>query len=120
MIFALIGVGVLVALVVTVLVVGSLLPEGHVAARSAVFKAPAEKLYERIADFERHADWRPQVKKIEKLDDRNGHPSWRETNDFGVMTFERLEADPPRKLVSVIADPDLPFGGSWTFELAPA
>jgi hypothetical protein len=27
---------------------------------------------------------------------------------------------PPRRMVTRIADPDLPFGGGWTFELEPA
>jgi hypothetical protein len=30
-----------------------------------------------------------------------------------------LEADPPHKLVTRIADPHLPFGGSWTYEITP-
>jgi hypothetical protein len=30
-----------------------------------------------------------------------------------------VEITPPRKLVSRIADPKLPFGGTWTFEITP-
>jgi hypothetical protein len=33
--------------------------------------------------------------------------------------YEIVEAAPPRRLVTRVADPDLPYGGTWTFELAP-
>jgi hypothetical protein len=33
--------------------------------------------------------------------------------------MEHVERQPPRRLVTRIADADLPFGGTWTFELAP-
>ena len=33
------------------------------------------------------------------------------------MTYEITEMQPPHKLVSKIADDDLPFGGRWTYEL---
>ena len=31
-----------------------------------------------------------------------------------------LLRSPPRPFVARIADPDLPFGGTWTYEIAPA
>jgi hypothetical protein len=34
--------------------------------------------------------------------------------------MEQVDREPPRRLVTRIADPDLPFGGTWTFELTPA
>lgn len=33
--------------------------------------------------------------------------------------YEIVEQVPPRRLVTRVADPDLPYGGTWTFELAP-
>jgi len=33
------------------------------------------------------------------------------------MAVERME--PPRVLVARIADPKLPFGGTWTYEITP-
>ena len=38
----------------------------------------------------------------------------------GDILFEVAERVPDRRLVTRIADPSLPFGGRWTFELAPA
>jgi hypothetical protein len=34
------------------------------------------------------------------------------------MTFVTEESDAPRRLVVRIADPDLPFGGTWTYDIA--
>ena len=33
------------------------------------------------------------------------------------MPLEVLESDPPRKMVTRIADPNLPFGGTWTYQI---
>ena len=44
---------------------------------------------------------------------------WREHGDNGTITFEIVEARPPARLVRRIADPSLPFGGTWTYELTP-
>jgi uncharacterized protein YndB with AHSA1/START domain len=41
---------------------------------------------------------------------------WREYGR-NTITFERVEIEPPTRLVTRIADPDLPFGGTWTFDL---
>jgi len=46
---------------------------------------------------------------------------WHETDKHAqTITYEALESSPPRKLVVHIADPNLPFGGSWTYEITPA
>jgi hypothetical protein len=44
---------------------------------------------------------------------------WREVGGDGTITYERTEEQRPRRLVSRIADETLPFGGSWTYDLAP-
>jgi hypothetical protein len=60
------------------------------------------------------------VKKLERLPDRDGKASWVETMSGGriPMYFERMER--PSLLVARIADPSLPFGGTWTYRIAPA
>ena len=44
---------------------------------------------------------------------------WREVGKHDVVTFEEVEAAPPRRLVARIADPSLPYGGSWTYVVTP-
>ena len=52
------------------------------------------------------------------LAEENGRKRWRETDAHGeAVTYEAVERTPPRRLKSRIATPDLPYGGTWTFEL---
>jgi hypothetical protein len=45
---------------------------------------------------------------------------WREIDSNGAITYERVETVAPTRIVNRIADPSLPFGGSWTYEIAPS
>lgn len=115
---ALIGLGILVAAIVLVWVIGMLLPKGHVATRSAKFKVPRERVWELLADFAGQPSWRKNLKGVERAADQNGHEVWVEVNSRGErMPYETLEAVAPVKLVRKIADPTLPFGGTWTWEM---
>lgn len=114
-----VGGGVL-ALVALVLVVGTLLPEDHRATMHRTVPGSPEAVWEVMTDISGLPDWRPGVDEVERLPDRNGMPVWRESGSTGAMTLEATEWIPPRRMVTRIADEELPFGGSWTFELEPA
>jgi hypothetical protein len=73
-------------------IVGALLPMNHVAARQAAFHQPPEALWTAIASPPNERD----------------------------LTYETLESDPPRRLVIRIHDRNHNFGGTWTYEIAPA
>jgi uncharacterized protein YndB with AHSA1/START domain len=115
----LVVVAALVAVVVLVALVGSLLPRGHVASCRSRLGKPPEAVWAVIADHQGAAAWRPDLRSVEQLPDRDGRPVYREHGRHGAMTLEVVESKPPGRLVTRIADPDLPFGGSWTFEVAP-
>ena len=36
-----------------------------------------------------------------------------------AVTYRVVESAPPRRLVTRIADQNLPYGGSWTYDLTP-
>jgi hypothetical protein len=113
--WALIAVASLVAVVVAVLVIGWLLPKGHVAVRRARFKQPPHVIWETITG---PPDWRPDVVSYEMLPPVDGRLQWREVDrQKQSILFERVEAKPPQRLVTRIADPNLPFGGTWTQEI---
>jgi uncharacterized protein YndB with AHSA1/START domain len=119
--WVLIALAVVVVLVLVVVVVGFLLPVKHTASRTASFPVPPEKLWQVITTIPELPSWRKGLGKVEVLPDRNGHVVWRETDSSGsAITFEVIEADAPKKLVTRIADTDLAFGGSWTYEIVPA
>jgi len=113
--------GVLAGLVLLVVVVGSLLPKEHVASRSIQLAQPPEAVWATITDFARQPTWRPELRSVELVSEENGQPIWREIPKRGMpMTLQTMEADQPRRLVRRIADPKLPFGGRWIYELEPA
>ena len=96
---------------------GAALRVKHTATRSATFKASPQQVWDVIAG---PPTWRPDVTRYEELPVREGHRVWIEYGKAdSKMTYEVVESDPPRKLVSRIADPHLPFGGTWIYEIAP-
>lgn len=110
----------LAVVVLIVVVVGAMLPKAHTASRTARIALPPDALFALLADVDRYQSWRPDVKSLQRLPDRDGKPAWIE--DVGGMKiplhFERM--DRPSRLVSRIDGSDLPFGGSWTYQIAPA
>ena len=112
-------VGVLVAVVLLVVVVGYLLPTSHVASMSAQYAASPDSIWVSLTDVAAFPQWRRDVQRVEILADENGQRGWREHANGDVITYRIVEADPPRRLVSRIADENLPFGGTWTYQLAP-
>lgn len=78
-----------VALVVLVTIIGAMLPKAHTATRSAVVAQSPEAVYAFALAKARD----PQ--------------------------YEIVEDQPRRRLVTRIADKSLPYGGSWTIDLAP-
>jgi hypothetical protein len=105
------------ALVAIVAVIGLLLPKTHTATRRARYRQPPEAIYAAISG---PPDWRPDVKKYEELPAVNGRKRWREVTGWGdAVLYELQEADPPRRLVTRIADDSLPYGGTWNFEITP-
>jgi uncharacterized protein YndB with AHSA1/START domain len=108
-------------LVVIVVVIGSLVPQKHVATRAARFGQPPDIIWAAMTDIPAFPSWRPGVKSVERLPDRNGLPAWREVDNRGqAIPFEVIEWTPPQTLVVRIADSKLPFGGTWTYALRAA
>ncbi len=103
--------------VVLMAIFGASLPVKHTATRTASFKASPQQVWDLISG---PPNWRPEVTLYEELPPVDGHRMWIEYGKGGSkMTYEAVESDPPRKLVTRVADPHLPFGGTWTYEIAP-
>jgi uncharacterized protein YndB with AHSA1/START domain len=105
---------------VVVVVIGYSLPTAHTATRTLRLALPPEALYAVLSDVDRYPSWRPNVKSLVRAPDREGRPAWVEdTGGMKIpMYFERM--DRPSLLVARIADPSLPFGGTWTYRITPA
>jgi len=111
--------GLLVALVLIVCLIGYMLPKSHVASASARFAAPPDSIWTSLTDVAAFPKWRPGLTKVELLPDENGQRGWREIGKHDAVTYRVVESLPPRRLVTRIADPDLPYGGTWTYDLTP-
>lgn len=98
---------------------GWLLPKAHRVTREAQFDQPPQAVWKAITDIEAMPTWRQGLKSVKHLPDQKGLPSWVETSASGTIRFETLVFEPPAKWVVRIADPKLPFGGSWTYEITP-
>jgi uncharacterized protein YndB with AHSA1/START domain len=105
------------AVVLVVTVAGYALPQNHVASREALIPASPASLFQTILDVAKHPEWRSDVTRVEVL--AQDPLKWREYAGGDVITFEVVENRPPERLRVRIADHDLPFGGTWTYELAP-
>jgi len=109
----------LAAVVVAVVLIGMALPQAHVARRRATYRQPPEVVWQAITTIEEFPRWRSDVKRIDRAD-HDGRIAWREIGRNGELPLEIVEAQPRARLVTRIAGAKLPFGGTWTYELAPA
>ena len=107
----------LAGLLIVVIVIGALLPKKHKASRTVSLHHPAESVWSLISG---PPTWRPEVTNYQELPLHEGHRMWRETDRHKqTITYQAIESVPPRHLVTKIADPNLPFGGTWTYEIVP-
>jgi hypothetical protein len=86
---------VLVAVAVAVTAIGLLLPRNHVASRTLSLHRSPEDIWAVISNVALN----------------------RELSESDVPV-EIVESRPPSRLVSRIADPTLPFGGTWSYAVA--
>jgi len=98
--------------------IGSRLAQSHRASVARTFPVPPDVIWAAITEVEAFPSWRSGVKRIERLPDRNGFPVWVEEGRSGKMTLAIERMERPRILIGRIADPNLPFGGTWTYEIA--
>jgi hypothetical protein len=114
-----VGVASLFAAAALILAIGMLLPEDHVARAEALVAAPPDRVAALVRDVEGQPRWRTGVTRIETVERTPGTLLYVEHSKQGAIRFEFSERVPGRRFRSVIADPDLPFGGSWNIELTP-
>jgi hypothetical protein len=98
---------------IVVVLIGYALPKEHVASRKVVVRASPEDVFALISG---PSAWRGM--KYEQLSE--SPLKWRETDKSGdAITYERVETTLSKRIVNRIADPKLPFGGSWIYEVSP-
>jgi hypothetical protein len=116
---ALIVGSVIVALVLGIVMVGWMLPVAHRASREAVYRAAPGALFAAVSNVSEYPKWRPSVKEVEVLPAEGGEQRFREIGGNGRILFAIESVEPNTRMTTRIADPSLPFGGRWTYELSP-
>ena len=115
--WALVALGAIAVVAGVAVAIGSTLPRDHVATVRARFSASPVAVWAVIADPLSAATWRPAVKKVVALPDRDGQKSWSEETGNGTITYVLVGSEPPRTMTTRIADGALPFGGQWEYVL---
>lgn len=113
------GVAGLVALFAVVWSTGYFLPAEHSVSVSREVAGTPQEVWGVLTRPDAYPDWRSEVRAVEGLSNEGDAVRWRETTGQGAVTYRRVSAQPPRRLVVEIADQDLPYGGQWTYELEP-
>ena len=111
----------LLVVVVVVTVYGATLPVQHKAASYARFHQTPEVLWATVTDFPGMPAWRRGVSSVERLPDRDGQPVWLVHEGGNGLPLVVAEAEPGKWLKTVISpDADLPFGGTWAWQISAA
>jgi hypothetical protein len=112
----LVVVGLLAGAVIAIVAVGALLPVNHTETRTVTLRQSPDEVWKTVSDVDGYPSWRPGVRSIKRLDDG----FWQEYDGRQLVTYEQVEATPPTRFVTRIADERLPYGGTWTVQVAPA
>jgi uncharacterized protein YndB with AHSA1/START domain len=111
---------IVIAIPLTLAAVGAFLPQNHVASRTIAIAAPPERVFAAISDVDRFTAWRSGLKSVEKLPDDGKGARFIERSGNGDILFRIETLEPNTRMVARIADPKLPFGGSWTYVITPS
>ncbi len=112
-------VGTLVGLILLISAAGAMLPRAHVARVEALLSAPPARVAAMVRDVEAQPRWRRGVTAIEVVERRADGLLYIERQGRQPILFDFAETVPDTRFVGTIADPKLPFGGTWTFALTP-
>jgi hypothetical protein len=113
----LVALGVVVLLALVVVVVGALLPAEHEASRTLFLPRSAREIWSAVTGWRELPQWRSGVKESRRLEgDRRG---WVEVGDSGELPLAIVEEQAPHHLVLEIATDELPFSGTWSYNIEP-
>jgi uncharacterized protein YndB with AHSA1/START domain len=103
-----------------VVLAGTMLPRDHLATMSITLRAEPARVWALVSDVGGTARWRPDVKAVEAQTPVEGRERFVEVGRHGRTPFEVVFREPPGRQVVRVLDDGMPFGGTWTYELAPS
>jgi hypothetical protein len=111
---------VIVLAICTALYMGSRLPMEHTASVTDTIPASQQKVWGIITDVGSGPSWRTGLKAVTLLPPQSGAQCWAEVQNSMTMPLCADVRQAPTRQVVRIADPKLPFGGTWMYVLEPA
>lgn len=114
----LIVIAALIGVVAVVVLIGSLLPSAHSVSASTELAAAPDTVWHTIVDYARFPEWRSGLRAVKPFPPAANKNGWIEIDKHGQeLPLEIVSATTNELLVLKIADPSLPFGGTWTYRL---
>jgi uncharacterized protein YndB with AHSA1/START domain len=111
--------GLLVLAGLVLYLMGRGLPEKHTSRLTVMLPAARPAVWAVITDYAKMPEWWPDVKGVRFETRPNGEVwTWNKDAHGQEIAFRTKAEAAPAKLVREIMGDDLPFGGTWTFELA--
>lgn len=100
---------------------GSSLPREHVATSRIELAQPIDQVWEVVRNPAALRGTWDDLTSAEQVPDPSGRETWVQMVDGFELRLQISEAQPPRRMVTtVMAGDDAPFGGTWTYVLAPS
>lgn len=112
--YALVFLGVVLAVGILITVVGMFTAKGHETSMARSYSAPVKTVYDLVRNYEEYPKWRTGVKSMT----RDGVARYVEESAHGKIPYRIVEELANSHLVSKIDDANLPFSGTWTFEVS--
>jgi len=109
----------IVALIAVILGIGATLPKHHSVSRSIIVRGTPAETFAKISDFANAPKWRRYVVRVEMLPPVDGKPRFREFDRHRGVTYEVVDAVAPHHLITRIADTNLGYSGTWTYDVTP-
>jgi hypothetical protein len=101
-------------------VMGSRLPVDHTAIAAETIPASQQRVWQLITNVTSQPKWRTGLKEVTPMAPKGDAPCWTEIQGSMTMPLCAEISEAPTRRVVRIADPKLPFGGTWTYLLEPA
>lgn len=112
--YALVFLGVILAVGIVITVVGMCTARDHETSMTRAYNAPVKAVYDLVRNYEEYPKWRTGVKSMT----RDGAARYIEESAHGKIPYQIVEELADTRLVSRIDDANLPFSGTWTFEVS--
>lgn len=101
--------------ILAVFVYGALLPAAHSVTCRIRLRRSVEEVWAAITADEQ--PWRKDLVSRERGPDQDGKPVWVENSGRFRIPLRYEEVEAPSRLVTVVADPKVPFQGRWIYRL---